>query len=273
MPINNTKTEGSELTIEGRKLYLRYNQMDHKEAKDKFIKAIKIDPSYMDAYGWLAYAMQWEVREGWNLYLRADADLIFELAHQGVELDLTSYYMRWCLADVLSGCGKYDEALNEFGATLALNPAEGEEFDILVEIADVHTRRGNAKEGLRLIEKAKKEREKPPSWYLWSEGLAHFINKDFDKAIVAIDEMEKKVSEAGDNLPSHAILTRVAARERSGSRDADKMEAAFRAIRINSPNWKPEDIARAEPIERPEDRELWLGSFKQLSRIALDQGP
>jgi adenylate cyclase len=283
MPISDTKSKASELTMEGRKLYLQYNQVGNQGAKEKFIEAIRIDPKYADAYGWLAYAMQWEAREGWNPYLRPDADSILNLARKGVELDPSNYYMHWCLADILSGRGKFDEALNEFGSALSLNPIEDEKYDIQVEIADLYAYRGKAKCALKLIkdakrkrkEKAKREekREAYPSWYLWSEGFAYFVNKNYKKAKTAINDMEKLVKGAGDNLPNPAILTRAAALERLGRRGDGEVKADIKAIRSNSPNWKPEDIPLMEPLERRKARERWLGSFKQLSFMAPDPSP
>jgi tetratricopeptide (TPR) repeat protein len=269
MPIKDNGSTASKLTMQGRELYLNYNQADNKKAQDLFHQAIASDPNYADAYGWLAYAMQWEAREGWKPNRQPDSQDILDYARKGVALDPSSYYAHWCLADVLSGAGKLDEALKEFNTALSLNPDPGEKFDLLVEIADVLGCKGYSNIGLVLIEQAIKERPDHPAWYLWSKGFAHHMLKQFPDAVTSINDMGTKTK----ILANPAILTRVAAQARSVSRSEEEVGADLDLILNNSPQWNPDNIKLMEPLARAEDRELWLGSFQQLTNIALKRSP
>jgi tetratricopeptide (TPR) repeat protein len=269
MPIRDNGSKASELTKQGRPLYLTYRQSENKQAQQKFIEALRFDCTYPDAYSWLSYALLWEAREGWNLDLRPDAELIVELARKGVELDSSNSYTRWTLGEVFSGSGRLEEALREYENAMHLSPPEDERWNIQVEIADVHSTRGDAKEALRLIKEAKAKRGEFPSWYLWCEGFAHFVNEDYENAITAIDDLQKLMGQRKENLPNAALYTRIAAQELRGGRADDDVKRDIDAIRSNSPNWNPEHIVLMEPFERRADRERWLRSFRQLTDVAL----
>ena len=204
-----------------------------------------------------------------------DAQFIVDFTNEGVSRDSTNYYMHWCLADILSGGGgKTAEALAAFDMANSLNLGNTDErCDIKVELADLKAYQGDFAEALRLIAEANAERQNPPTWYLWSEGFAHFVGKDYESAKTAIEAMETAVAAAGDNMPNPAILTWAAAKERLGELTEDEAKSVLARIRANSPRWKPEDIALMEPLEQLSDRSHWLESFKLLSSIPLNSVP
>jgi tetratricopeptide (TPR) repeat protein len=269
MPIHDVDSEASRLTIEGRLLYLEYRQSENAKARATFQKARELDPEYADACGWLAYALQWAAREGWTPDVAPNAQSIIDVASQGVALDEGNYYMHWCLADVLGGGGgQFDAALERYDQAMSLGPSDDEKWDIQVEVADVLAYRGNIGGALWLIGEAQARRKNAPTWYLWSEGFAHFVGRDYDRAIAAIDKMEALVAAAGGNMPNPAILTRAAAQERRQSFSQDDAKNVVSRLRDNSPGWRPEDLPLMEPLEYEGDREHWLGSFEKLKAAA-----
>jgi Tfp pilus assembly protein PilF len=229
----------------GRALFRTLTRENNEAAKREFSEAIRLDPNFARAHGWLAYAHLEDIQEGWTDDPARSAALSLGLAVKGVDLGRNDYYTHWNLAAIHAGLKDMERALAEYNAALALNSTDA---DLLADIADMLSYRGEADKAVEQIRRAMDL--KIPQWYHWSLGFAYFQKRQYGEAAAALEKMT--------DPPNTAYLLLVACKAQLGS--PTPREDIMARLLGKDPNWTPNHLARF-PFVRPEDREHYLATF------------
>lgn len=173
------KIEAHDALLRGMEHYWKYTPKQLAEARKYYAKAVELDPRYASAHAWLtrAYIFQWTMK--WD----ADPDLREKgliHAQKAIELDdqLAFGYSMLGYAHMWLKHG--DEAIAAGRKSVALDPNNYESLHFLsLTLAAT----GHGEEALFYIEKAQRYNPHSSPSYEFTLGLAHYVLKDYEKAI------------------------------------------------------------------------------------------
>lgn len=162
------------------------------ESRRWFERATQMDPSFARAWAALSYTYVQSWLHGWGL--DSDLDEAARLARRGAELAPADYFTRWHLAFYLLHARRFDEALAECEAALAL--AE-ESQDLLVEIAEALISVGRMEDGIRLIERARRTTD----WDRWDSAWRRCLSargkpNGYDEALAVLNGLHRTPGDA-----------------------------------------------------------------------------
>ncbi|MBX6321496.1 MAG: hypothetical protein IRY94_06705 [Rhodospirillaceae bacterium] len=130
-------------------------------SRRSFERATRIDPSFARAWSALSYTYVQGWLQGWSS--DHEMERAADLARRGVALAPTDYLTHWHLAFYLLNVKRFDEAVAECEAALALSE---ESQDLLVEMAEALICAGRMDDGIRLIERARRTAD----WERWDSA-------------------------------------------------------------------------------------------------------
>jgi adenylate cyclase len=234
--------------LKGRKTFYDYTKEGFDEAKRDFSEAIRLDPHFAQAYGWLGYVYLAEVQEGYTTDTNQNFALALQLASKGVELAPDDYYTHWNLASVYAGRSEMDRASEEYGKALDLNSNDA---DLLAEMSDMLSYQGRAGQAIEQIRRAKELNPKYPDWYDWSLGFAYFQNRQYAEALASLQKMA--------DPPNSAYLLIVACKAKL--KQMTSKEEIMKHLLQKDPQWTPDHLNEF-PFTKPEDKEHYLDAMK-----------
>ncbi len=162
---------------------------NHLAARDCLERAVRIDPRYPDAWGWLAYMYAEEHHHRWNPRPGSyDAlERALETAEHAVRLDSTSQVAHGGLALVHFFRGDYERFGTEADRTIALNPnsalwlgmmgsglCQGEDFE----------------RGVPMLRKALELNPHPPGYIYMGLFLDHYRSGRYEDALTEVLRIE-----------------------------------------------------------------------------------
>jgi adenylate cyclase len=230
-----------ELVLRGDALPL-YRPGAAEEARQLFEKAVALDPRYAKAYALLSNL---EIT-AWYRDFNAQPDQLqgaLETAQKSVALDPNDPSCHVAVARVHQAHGSYALAEHHYMKALELNPSSA---TLMAGIGDLHISLGRPMEALDYFKKARAlDPFFDPSWFWPIIGLAHFLARQYEDAIIAF--------ERGPEPPYWAHLYLAASHAMLGNDERARHHAAM-ALRM-----KPDfSIARALPkqaLKLTSDRE------------------
>jgi Predicted integral membrane protein len=243
--------------LKGRHVFYEYTQEAVEAAKAEFSAAIKLDPKFAQAYGWLGYVYLTEVQEGWATDAPSNLSLALQLALRGVELAPDDYYTHWNLASVYAGRKEMDLAMEEYNRAISLNANDA---DLLAEMADMLSYRGEPQKAIKQIARAKELNPKYPDWYDWSLGFAYFQARDYAQAVAALRRMP--------DPPNTAYLLLVACKAKLG--ETTPVDEIKRRLLSKDPEWTPDHLDQY-PFVNKEDQKHYLDALRNIG-IYEDRG-
>jgi adenylate cyclase len=236
--------------LKGRQLFYTYTRDGIEAAKSEFSEAVRLDPNFAQAFGWLGYVNLQEIQEGWTDDVGKSAALALELAAKGVELAPDDYYTHWNLASIHAGRQEMERALEEYNKALALNPNDA---DMLAEMADMLSYRGEASKAIEQISQAKALNPKYPDWYDWSLGFAYFQNRQYAEAVTALQRIP--------DPPNTAYLLLIASKAILG--EATPPDEVKQRLLSKDPEWTPDHLSQF-PFVKPEDKKHYLDALNAV---------
>jgi adenylate cyclase len=211
--------EAYDCVLRGRELWERFTPDANQEARRLYEKAIELDPDYARAYASLAWTYLVEHSEGWAEPEAQPLERALEIARRGVSVNPASHSNRLALGQVCLSKGLHEEALEALETAVALNPNDADGY---VFLAQALNRVGRSDEAVGLIERAQRLNPASPSWYAWNLGIACYLLRRYDDAVVALRR----------GRPFGAMAYRwLAAAYAQLGRDAEAKEAAAEYLR------------------------------------------
>ncbi len=170
--------EAYDLCLRGRAEYYRYTPENLTNAMRCLERAIEIDPTYADAYGYLSYCHTSAFEFTWP-GARDSLDYALELAEKSLALDNRSSVAHSRLGWVLGFLGEFERATENFEQAIALDPRDAGAY---FAYGETMNRAGLPEKAIPLIERAiGMEVVAPPGWDF---GLGHgyLLQKRYDEA-------------------------------------------------------------------------------------------
>lgn len=249
--------EAYDLFLKGRASYFRFSREHLFEAITSLENAIKIDPAFADAYGYLSYCHF----QGFNQMLPGFEDGLEqanELAERGVALDATSVITLTRLGWVQVWMRRYESSVSNMEKALALAPSDAE---VLATFGNVLSFCGDPERGLRMMEKAfSLEPIAPLSWD-FQLGRAYMLLHQLDRAIDRFDRMTER---APTFLPAYTHLAFCYTETGCG----EKAERAVTTIKDINPLFTVAALAQRLPYHSDDFRNRFL---KQLAEAGLPE--
>jgi len=152
------------------------------EARVHLERAIALDPTNAEAYRWLAHSLYvpWWLEGRSN---EPNRSLALEAARKAIDLDPLDAGAHWTLGSILSYEPDTAPAEAEFATALKLDPNNADAWGMLSELMVL---KGQSADALANVEKAFRLNPRPPGWYYWLLGQALYLNREYERAIVAL---------------------------------------------------------------------------------------
>jgi len=234
--------------LKGRQAFYTYTHDGNDAAKHEFSEAIRLDPNFAQAYGWLAYVYLTEVQEGWSTDVQSNLTLARDLASKGVSLAPDDYYTHWNMASIFAGRKEMSRAAEEYNKALLLNPNDA---DLLADMADMLSYQGEPDRAVAQIERAKQLNPRYPDWYNWSLGFAYFQSREYADAVAALEKMT--------DAPNTAYVLLAACKAKLG-RPIPRDEITQRLL-SKDPQWTSDHLEQF-PFVRPEDQKHYVEALQ-----------
>jgi adenylate cyclase len=244
--------EAYDLYLRGIEASNRYTQEARIQARQRFEKALALDPQYAEAYVRLGMTY---VR-GWSLQWDQDSQALeqaFELVQKAVALDDSLPLAHRVLGLVLVWKKQHDQAIAAAERAVALDPNDAEGYARLGEILNFA---GRPEEAIGLIEKAIRLNPRSPAIYLVYLGHAYYLTGRYEEAIAISKGV---LTRNPDVLPAHVFLAAIYSEL---GREAEARAEVAEVLRI-SPPYSLEVYRQRLPYKDPAVLERQLAALRK----------
>ena len=240
----------------GTKHFYKSTADDNREAQRLFRRAIELDPSLAEAYGFLSYSIVLSM-----VYFDADPDdaLLNEavaIAKNGATLDERDALIRFMYGRALLARKSYSEALGELEIAAQLNPNLAV---VYCGLGDLLSYEGRFDEAIPYFQRAiNLSPHDPLRWSFYSyRALAHLFARQFDLA----EEWARKATRV-PNCHYWGFSHRVAAL--GHLQRSDELEAALAELRQINPNFTRRFAQRRLfYVKNPDHIALYIDGLRQ----------
>ncbi|HUL92660.1 MAG TPA: winged helix-turn-helix domain-containing protein [Burkholderiales bacterium] len=219
-------------------------------ARNFYLKAVELDPSFARAHAGLALTYAADRRNNWTPDAKAALAKATGLARTALQLDPNAPEVLFAWAFVAMERGALSDSIGYLRTALRLNPSYADAYALM---AGIQTYDGRPAETIPLIRVAM--RLAPDSGYLYSLilGRAYFFLGNTDSALL---NLRQAVERNHESVESHLYLA--AALAAAGRRDAAAWEAE--EIRLLDPGFRSKEWLRNYPMTDS-------GQIRRLSEI------
>ena len=244
LAVNNTRNvEAWQLAFEGRDLVHLHRKDSVRKGRKLIEQAVALDPDYVFAWGSLAEA-HWKeaANEGWSEFPERSLEKALEASERAVTLDPEN-------ADVLSMRSVIMVTMRDFDGALvlarqALRVAHSQANAIALATITLRCC-GQAEEGLRQLELAKRYCKVYPAWYLYNEAFCHWILGQTDEAVAALN--------GANNIdPDFSLSYALAAAIHAENGDAEEAGKATKQVLRTDPLFSANRFAESRPFHDPD---------------------
>lgn len=226
-------------------LYL-FTPESYRTAGELLERAIMLDPSYPQAYAYLAWWLNFRIGEGWSLNPDADKARAVVLSQHAIELDSEDPFVLTVGGHILSFLGKKPrEAIDLFDQALALNENSAFTWGLsALTLAYL----GRPDEALgRLQNVWRLNPFDPLSFYFWIiAGIAEFVAGRYDESIAWLRKCRRA------NPRFIACLRMLAASLALSGQETDAQAVARELLTIE-PSFRVSEFISWYPLQRSED--------------------
>jgi len=177
--------EAYDFFLRGQQHFYRHSLSDNRQAQKLYERSLQQDPGFARAYAMLALTQWFEFANGWAESPAEALQQAQRYASEAINRNDALPIAYFVSGLVYREQKEYDKARKEAEKALALDPnyANGR-----VLLASVLYYTGHAREGLQLMEEAKRLNPNYPHNYPFHIGQAYFILGDYKKAIQVFKE-------------------------------------------------------------------------------------
>ncbi len=181
-PRNRPKNfEAYELCVRAR-LLTEESPQTEREAYMLLQRAVKLEPSYAEALGLLAYN-RWLAWTHFGEPQDPNRKMAVTSAQKAVDLDPNDAGCRYVLGTILAYERRWEESEAAFAKALELDPNHA---DTWAAMSDMSVLDGRIADGLAQIEKALRLNPYPACWYLCHLGQAQYAARDYEAATATL---------------------------------------------------------------------------------------
>jgi adenylate cyclase len=236
-----------ELVLKGDALPL-YRPGSAEEARKLFEQAIALDPGYAKAYSLLANLEMTDWYRDFNASPEP-LDRAFALAQKAVAIDPNDPFSQVAVARLHQTRGAYSRAEYHYGKARELNPNSAL---LMAGFGDLNITLGEPEKALDYFRQARAlDPFFEPTWLWPITGLAHFMARQYEEAITAL--------ERSNEPPYWAHLYMAASHAMLGNAERARHHAA-ETLRLK-PDFTIARVIERQPLRRDSDRAHLLEAF------------
>jgi adenylate cyclase len=173
--------EAYDLCVRAR-LLTEESPQTEREAYMLLQRAVKLEPSYAEALGLLAYN-RWLAWTHFGEPEDPNRRMAVAFAQKAVDLDPNDAGCRYVLGTILAYERRWEESEAAFAKALELDPNHA---DTWAAMSDMSVLDGRVADGLAQIEKALRLNPHPTCWYLCHLGQAQYAARDYEAAAATL---------------------------------------------------------------------------------------
>jgi adenylate cyclase len=216
-------------------------------------EAIKLDPTYAQAYRWLSGTYLIDVWLGSTESPQESLKTAMELAKKALSLDDSLGGAHGLLGNLYVMTTQYDKGIREAERAVDLEP-NGADAQALLGMGLLFA--GRPEEAIPILKKAIRLDPNAPEWYMHVLAVAY---RDIEKYEQAIEWGEKAVQKNPKNVLSRKILCSIY----SLADRMDEARAQAKEIMRLNPNISVEQIARTDPQKNQVVKKRYIDALRK----------
>ncbi|MEX2648075.1 MAG: tetratricopeptide repeat protein [Alphaproteobacteria bacterium] len=227
--------------VRGRDLWFGFTAEANRAARDMFEAALRLDPGFARAHGYVSFTLVQDFRQGWNGATAATLDVAGDVATRAVRLGPHDYDNHWSLAVARLYRREFDEAMTAYDRALNLNPGAA---DLLAENAEALVLTGRPDQAVVQLERAIRLNPLYPDWYLYDLGWAYCEAGRHEQALGVLSSVVTPPVVVLEDLAATQVRLGLMAEARATAERILAVDASYSVERAR--NWPFKDPARPE---------------------------
>ena len=226
-------------------LYL-FTSESYQAAGELLERAIALDPSYAQAYAYLAWWLNFRIGEGWSVNPDADRARALTVSQRAIELDREDAFVLAVGGHVLAFLGrKPREAIDLFDQALAINQNSAFAWGLSALTLSYLGRPDEALERLQNVWRLNPF--DPLNFYFWiTSGIAEFVAGRYAEAIAWLSKSRRA-------NPRFIACLRMLAASLALSGDEVEAQAVARDLLAIEPSFRVSTFISWYPLQRKDD--------------------